>query len=138
MQFQFVDYSTLYFCELKERSLPVRRGGKFVVLDDATTRYAVFSPAEQCKYHANIIERFLWTVLKIQGRYNDKGDVFTFDAPDWRVEGGGDWERDDDRRELRLSGISAAYGGLDLLPLADKLRETPDLRDVNIVVVGRT
>jgi len=66
-----------------------------------------------------------------------KHDVFTFDAPEWHVEGGAHWDRDDDKGVLRLHGGSSAYGGLDLTPLAAELRDIPDLRDVKIVVEGR-
>ncbi len=136
MEFRFVDYCPLYFTELREQPVPSHREGKFVVLRNAVARYAVFSPRQLSTYHANIVERFLWG-QGIPGRYNAKRDVFTFDAPDWQVEGGAHWERDDDKGVLRLHGGSHAYGGLDLAPLAAELRETPDLRDVKIVVDGQ-
>jgi hypothetical protein len=136
MQLRFVDYCPLYFTELREQPVPSHREGKFVLLRNAATRYAVFSPRQLSTYHANIVERFLWG-QGIPGRYNAKHDVFTFDAPDWHVEGGAHWERDDDKGVLRLYGGSRAYGGLDLAPLAAALRDIPDLRDVKIFVEGR-
>lgn len=136
MQLRFVDYCPLYFTELREQPVPSHREGKFVLLRNAATRYAVFSPRQLSTYHANIVERFLWG-RGISGQYNAKHDVFTFDAPDWHVEGGAHWERDDDKGVLRLYGGSRAYGGLDLTPLAAELRDIPDLRDVKIVVAGR-
>jgi hypothetical protein len=136
MQLRFVDYCPLYFKELREQPVPPHREGKFVVLRNRATRYTVFSPRQLSIYHANIVERFLWG-QGIPGQYNAKRDVFTFDAPEWHVEGGAHWERDDDQGVLRLHGGSHAYGGLDLAPLAAELRDLPDLRDVKIVVEGR-
>lgn len=136
MRLRCVDYCPLYFTELREQPLPSHREGKVVVLRGPAVRYAVFSPRQLSTYHANIVERFLWGE-GISGWYNAKRDAFLFDAPDWRVEGGAHWERDDAQGVLHLYGTSLAYGGLDLAPLAAELRETPDLRDVKIVVEGR-
>jgi hypothetical protein len=136
MQLRFVDYCLLYFTELREQPLPSHREGKVVVLRSPAVRYAVFSPRQLSTYHANIVERFLLGE-GISGQYNAKRDAFMFDAPDWQVEGGAHWERDDAQGVVRLYGRSQVYGGLDLAPLAAELRETPDLRDLKIVVEGR-
>ena len=136
MQLRFVDYCPLYYTELQEQLLPSRRQGKFVVLRNTTVCYAVFSPRQLSAYHANIVERFLQGV-GVGGRYNAKRDVFTFDSPDWHVEGGGHWRRDDVRGTLHLYGRSQAYGGLDLVTLAAALQETAEARDLKIAVDGR-
>jgi len=52
MQLRFVDYCPMYFTELLEQPMPLHRGGKFVVLHNATIRYAVFSPRPFSAYHA--------------------------------------------------------------------------------------
>ena len=136
MRLRIVDYSLLYFTELREQPLPSHREGKFVVLRNSAARYLVFSPRQLSVYHANIVERFL-RGEGIPGQYNAKRDIFTFDAPDWQVEGGAHWQRDDTKGVLAIHGASQAYGGLDLVTLAAEFREHPDLRGLTIIVDGR-
>jgi hypothetical protein len=134
MKLTAIDYSEVCFALLEDSPVPRKRGGKFVVMTNGDRHYAVFSPRELSAYHANIIERFLQQE-GIQGRYNEKGDVFYFSSAEWKVDGGGFWELDESRGLLQLSGNSQSYGGADLQRLAAELNHTDTFRALQVAIV---
>jgi len=123
MGITIIDYSQVYFEELLNEAIPSKRGGKFVVMVCGSQRFAVFSPAELSKYHANIVERFLMR-HGVRGNYNPKGDDFSFGSEKWSVEGGGHWYLDMDEDFIELWGNSQIYGSLDLGALAKELSQS--------------
>jgi len=133
MELTVVDYSEVYYVLLSNTTVPLQRGGKFVIMKNTARQYAVFSPQELSAYHANIIERFLWQ-QGIQGRYNEKGDHFCFVSAEWRVDGGGHWELDEAKGVLCIFGYSKVYGGVDLHSLAAKLRQTEHFQTIQVVI----
>jgi hypothetical protein len=118
----YVDYSELWFCRIRKGSLPSVRSGKFILVTDSSSQWAVFSPAELSAYHAVIAERF-FASRGVAGRYDAK-KRFLPAGRDWRVLGGGMWNCDSDTSTLWIYGRSAAYGGVDLTALAESLEKT--------------
>lgn len=116
MDFIAIDYSSEWFIQHEQRTPPVRRGGKFVVLSyQDQTCYMIFSPIQQSGYHANIIERFS-QVQQLSGCYNSKRDSYALNSSDWHIHGGGHWKVDEELGLLRLFGRSMAYGAVAELP----------------------
>jgi hypothetical protein len=73
----------------------------------------------------------------IQGRYNEKGDIFHFVSAEWKVDGGGHWALDEEGGTRQLSGSSKSYGEADLHALDIELRQTDAFRGVRVVIVQR-
>ena len=59
MMVHYVNYSELWFRRIRKGDLPSVRSGKFILVTDGSSQWAVFSPAELSAYHAVIAERFL-------------------------------------------------------------------------------
>ncbi|MBC8872901.1 MAG: hypothetical protein H8E44_25990 [Planctomycetes bacterium] len=135
MAITVVDYSDVYFAEIKEGEVPRRRDGKFVLMANNGNRFAVFSPRGLSFYHANIVERFL-SLQGIGGQYNAKRDSFQPQPSTWEILGGGHWQLDEEQGTLRLFGRSQAYGGVDLEALADQLRSVDGFPEVGQIAVG--
>ena len=133
MPLTVIDFSEVYFVVLQKGTVPPRREGKFIVVANEGDRCAAFSPRELSVYHANIVERLLLP-HGVRGRYNMKGDVYDYDAPQWSVEGGGLWRLDQRRGRLEIFGRSASYGGVDLEELAAELCRAGAFDGVEITV----
>lgn len=114
MNFEFIDYSDVYYRIIAKKPMPPRRGGKFVqvVNEDLERSCLILSPAELSSFHANIIERFCM-LNKIGGAYNQRKDYFEIGDPDWVVTGGGKWIIDDEERTARFFDKSGGYGSYD-------------------------
>ena len=70
MPLTVIDYSEVYFVDLMdEEEVPPQRVGKFVVMWKGEEKFAIFSPTELSRFHANIVERFLLP-RGIKGSYN--------------------------------------------------------------------
>ena len=123
MNVHYVDYSELWFCRIQKGDLPSVRSGKFILVADTTSRWAVFSPAELSAFHALIAERF-FASRGVAGRYDATSKKFLPAGRDWRVLGGGLWHCDADAGTLWIYGRSAVYGGVDLVALAKSLEKT--------------
>jgi hypothetical protein len=73
MALSVVDYREVYYIVLNDDQIPRKCGGKFVLIENGDERFAVFSPKDLSRYHANIVERFL-SLRGVPGYYNDKRD----------------------------------------------------------------
>lgn len=125
--FEIIDLSDGFYRE-KGEPTPSARCGKFVVMrneaDDA--EYLVLSPAAQSVYHTNIVERFCRLErFGIPGHFLKKGGQFVIDDMDWIVCGGGKWDMDEEKQELRLHGSSQAYGTYLLVDLTNRVAGVP-------------
>jgi len=119
MTITFIDYTALYYTQIVNTPVPAVVTGKFVQVRNVATFYLLFSPREFTKYHANIIERFCMD-HGLEGNYDREGTKFIIADHAWQVLGGGKFERDRERKVLRLSDTSLAYGKF----LKEGLRET--------------
>lgn len=122
MNLEYVDYSPLWFCDINNESLPNKRSGKFILITNGSSRWAVFSPAELSKWHANIAERFC-NQHRIAGVYNAAQTKYNIHDKEWDIMGGGKWEIDDEQSMIVIFGASDAYGRVDLKLLANQLKE---------------
>ena len=129
MKLEYVDYSSVWFCEIKKGSLPNKRSGKFILIANGGSRWAVFSPAELSKWHANIAERFC-DHYKIAGAYNAGQAKFNIQDNQWNIMGGGKWEVDEQQSMMVIFGRSDAYGRVDLKLLAEQLQENGIYKNV--------
>jgi hypothetical protein len=129
MSVHYVDYSELWFCRIRKGSLPSVRSGKFILVADSSSRWAVFSPAELSAYHAVIAERF-FASQGVAGHYDAARKKFLPAGRDWRILGGGMWNCDSDAGTLWIYGQSAVYGGVDITSLAQSLEKTAGWKKV--------
>jgi len=139
MTFSLIDYSDLYFTEIKKIDMPAKRSGKFIqILNEAEEReYLVLSPRELAVYHANVVERFC-LMQGIKGSYyNEKKNYFEIHDPVWTVIGGGVWAINGMTKTLTLSGMSQAYGPFDAKGLKEKLSSSGLVSGYTIKIDGQ-
>jgi hypothetical protein len=105
----FIDYTSFYYTSIAGTPAPAVITGKFVQIRHENILYLVFSPKEFTKYHANIIERFCMD-KSIEGSYDAKREKFTIRDQAWQVLGGGKFERDGNKKAIKLYDNSMAYG----------------------------
>ncbi len=122
MNLEYVDYSSQWFCDINNEPLPDKRSGKFILIANGSSRWAVFSPAELSKWHANIAERFC-RQHNIAGTYNAAQTKYNIHDNEWHIMGGGKWEVDQAQSMMVIFGRSDAYGRVDLKLLAKQLQE---------------
>ena len=119
---EYIDYSSLWFGIINKMALPPQRRGKFILIANGRNRWAVFSPTELSKYHANIAERFCHEHT-IAGAYNVTNTHYHIHDNQWQILGGGKWEADDEQGLMVIYGSSDAYGRVDLEWLAKQLKD---------------
>jgi len=114
------NYSRKYYRGIGE-SLPDKNEGKFVqVVNDSSEEYLVFSPKEDCRYHADIVEQFC-AERGIPGVHNNIHKRFDIHDPEWAVVGGGKFAIDRGKKQLRLYDDSMAYGKFNGKGLKEKI-----------------
>ncbi len=133
MAIVLVDYTPFYFASLAGTPVPPVTSGKFVQIRHDHARYLVLSPRELTKYHANIVERFCMDKA-IEGAYDAKRERFLILDQAWQVVGGGKFERDGDRKMLRIYDNSMAYGKFDAVGLMEALQALPEFSGYSIVI----
>jgi hypothetical protein len=120
MPFILIDYTPLYYASLAGTSVPAVVTGKFVQVRNGNTLYLVLSPKEFSKYHANIVERFCMD-KGIEGKYDVKREKFTIMDRSWQIIGGGKFDRDTNKKAIKLYDNSMAYGRFDATGLKEIL-----------------
>ncbi len=128
-----IDYTPFYYASLARTSAPPATAGKFVQIRHGADRYLVFSPKELTKYHANIVERFCMDT-GIEGSYDGKREKFTIADQAWAIVGGGKFERDDEKKAIKLYDESMAYGKFDATGLQEMLAALPEFSGYRITV----
>lgn len=129
----FIDYTPFYYTSLAGTSVPSVTAGKFIQIRNGDTLYLVLSPKELTKYHANIIERFCMD-KGIEGSYDVKREKFTIPDRAWKIIGGGKFERDENRKAIRLFDNSMAYGKFDPTGLQEMMSTLPEFSGWTVTI----
>lgn len=133
MPIVLIDYTPLYFTAVAQVPIPPLRTGKFVQIRNGNTLYLILSSMEFTKYHANIIERFCMD-KGIEGNYDAKQEKFTITDHEWRVVGGGKFERDDNKKAIQLYDNSMAYGKYNATGLKEMLSALSEFSGYTIFI----
>ena len=128
-----IDYTPFYYTSILHNPVPPIISGKFVQIRNAQTLYLVVSPQELTRYHANIIERFCMD-KGIEGSYDAKREKFTISDHEWQIIGGGKFERDDNKKAVKLYDNSMAYGKFDATGLKEMLGDLPEFSGYSIFI----
>jgi hypothetical protein len=133
MPFLFIDYTGLYFTAVAKIAEPAVTSGKFVRIRTEAADYLVFSPREFSKYHANIVERFCLD-KGIEGRYDPERKRYNIIDQSWFILGGGKFEKDTDRKVLRLYDDSMAYGKFEKQGLREAISSLPEYSGFTVLI----
>lgn len=128
-----VDYAEHYYLNIASRQVPDRYSGKFVQLLNNNNEYLVFSPKEFSKFHANIVEHFS-KERGLAGAYDSEKKRYDLLEPQWEIIGGGKFEIDRIKKELRLYDDSMAYGRFKDEGLRERLQNTEEFSGYTIVI----
>ena len=128
-----IDYTPLYYVSIAGAAVPVVVTGKFVQIRNGSMLYLVLSPREFTKYHANIVERFCMD-KGIEGSYDSKGEKFTINDQAWVIVGGGKFERDANKKTIKLYDNSMAYGKFDPLGIREMLGALSEFSGYDITI----
>lgn len=129
----FIDYTSFYYTSIAQTTVPAVTVGKFVQLRNGNELYLVLSPKELTKYHANIVERFCMD-KGIEGSYDARREKFFIRDQSWKVMGGGKFERDANKKAIKLSDNSMAYGKFTREGLQEALAALPEFAGYTIVI----
>ena len=129
----FIDYSKRYYAEVVRTTVPPVINGKFVQIRTESTLYLVFSPTEFTKYHANIVERFCLD-KGIEGDYGPEKKRYDIYDQAWRVLGGGKFERDSNKKAIKLYDDSMAYGKFDTSGLKEMISALPEFSGFTVLI----
>ncbi|HWR72847.1 MAG TPA: hypothetical protein VN604_06735 [Nitrospirota bacterium] len=129
----FIDYTPFYYTSIARTSIPPVISGKFLQIMHENTIYLVLSPKELTKYHANIVERFCMD-KGIEGSYDAKREKFSIRDQAWQVTGGGKFERDTNKKTIKLYDNSMAYGKFKNEGLKELLLTLPEFAGYNIII----
>ncbi len=127
-----IDYIPFYYTSLAGTPVPPVTAGKFVQIRNGNTLYFVLSPKEFTKYHANIIERFCMD-KGIEGSYDSRKEKFTIQDQAWVIVGGGKFERDANKKTIKLYDNSMAYGKFDATGLKEMLGALPEFSGYTVI-----
>lgn len=128
-----IDYTPFYYSTILRTPLPPSLAGKFVQIRNEDVLYLVFSPRDFTKYHANIIERFCMD-KGIEGSYDEKRERFFIRDQAWRVLGGGKFERNGNKKTIKLYDDSMAYGKFRNEGLKEMLSALPEFAGYDIII----
>ncbi len=128
-----VNYAELYYLRIASQKVPDRYSGKFVQLRHNDNEYLVFSPKEFTKFHANIVEHFS-KEKGLRGVYDSEKKRYDILEQGWSISGGGKFEIDRIKRELRLYDDSMAYGRFKDEGLRERLQNTEEFSDYRILI----
>jgi hypothetical protein len=133
MPFVFIDYTGLYYTAVAKIAEPAVTNGKFVRIRNGAVNNLVFSPGEFTKYHANIVERFCLD-KGIEGSYDPAGKRYDIIDRSWVILGGGKFEKDTDRKVLRLYDDSMAYGKFEKQGLREAISGLPEYSGFTVLI----
>jgi len=133
MPLAFLDYTSFYYTSIAGAPVPSVTSGKFVQIRNGGTIHLVLSPKELTKYHANIVERFCMD-KGIEGAYDSRREKFFIRDQAWEIVGGGKFERDGNRKAIKLYDNSMAYGKFDATGLKDFLGALPEFNGYSITI----
>jgi hypothetical protein len=128
-----IDYSSRYYASLAGTPMPAVVAGKFVQVRNGNVLYLVLSPKAFTKYHANIIEQFCRD-KGIEGSYDGKREKFTITDREWQIVGGGKFERDTNKKAIKLYDDSMAYGKFNRAGLKEFLGALTEFSDYSLSI----
>jgi hypothetical protein len=129
-----IDYTPLYYRAITQSLIiPPLTTGKFVQIRNGNTLNVVLSPKEFTKYHANIIERFCMD-KGLEGSYDSRREKFTIHDHAWQIVGGGKFERDINKKTIKLYDNSMAYGKFNTQGLKEMLGALPEFSGYTITI----
>jgi hypothetical protein len=128
-----LDYTLFYYTSVAQSDIPPLVSGKFVQIRNGNTLYLIFSPRELTKYHANIVERFCMD-KGVEGRYDSKREKFFIQDQVWSIIGGGKFERDTDKKTIKLFDNSMAYGKFKAEGLMEALAALPEFSGYTVTI----
>ncbi|GAQ94275.1 Janus/Ocnus family [Thermodesulfovibrio aggregans] len=128
-----VNYAELYYLKISFQSLPDKYSGKFVQLSHNDNEYLVFAPKEFAKYHSNILEHFS-KEMNLVGNYDTQNKRYDILEPEWYILGGGKFEIDRIKKELKLYDDSMAYGRFNDKGLKERLQNTEEFYGYTILI----
>ena len=128
-----IDYIPFYYTSIVQTAIPPVVSGKFVQIRNGNTLYLIFSPKEFTKYHANIVERFCMD-KGIEGSYDTKREKFAILDQAWVIVGGGKFERDGNKKAIKLFDNSMAYGKFKDEGLKEVLASLPEFSGYTITI----
>ena len=129
----FIDYIPFYYTSVAGTPIPPVVTGKFVQIRNGNMLYLILSPKELTKYHANIVERFCMD-KGIEGSYDSRREKFTIRDQAWQIVGGGKFERDSNKKAIKLNDNSMAYGKFDPAGLQEELGALPEFSGYSIII----
>lgn len=129
----FIDYTPFYCTSIAGTPVPAVVAGKFVQLRNGSELFVVLSPKEFTKYHANIVERFCMD-KGIEGSYDARKEKFIIRDQAWQIIGGGKFERDDNKKAIKLYDNSMAYGKFDAAGLKEMLAALPEFSGYSVII----
>ena len=133
MLMTLIDYTSFYYASIIGTPVPDIVVGKFVQIRNGNSLYLVLSPKDLTKYHANIVERFCMD-KGIEGSYDSRKENFFIHDTAWEVIGGGKFERDKNKKAIKLYDNSMAYGKFDATGMKEMLGALPDLSGYSIMI----
>jgi len=104
--------------EVVELSAPESTGAtgvvscKFVVLANSSHYLLIFGDVQKYPYHANVLDAYSQQI-GLARHWIKQPDQLHLDDPQFRLLGGGYLDLDRQRRKVRISGSSKAYGFFD-------------------------
>jgi hypothetical protein len=128
-----IDYIPFYYASIAHTAIPPQVAGKFIQIGNGNMLYLVLSPKELTKYHANIVERFCMD-KGIEGSYDTKREKFSILDQAWLIVGGGKFERDGNKKAIKLYDNSMAYGKFKAENLKDALASLPEFSGYTITI----
>ena len=128
-----IDYIPFYYTSIVQTAIPPVVSGKFVQIRNGNMLYLVLSPKEFTKYHANIVERFCMD-KGIEGSYDTKREKFAILDQAWVIVGGGKFERDGNKKAIKLFDNSMAYGKFKDEGLKEVLASLPEFSGYTITI----
>jgi hypothetical protein len=128
-----IDYTPFYFISIAKADTPPLVSGKFVQIRNGNTLYLILSPKDLTKYHANIVERFCMD-KGVEGRYDSKREKFFVQDQAWGIVGGGKFERDTDKKTIKLFDNSMAYGKFKAEGLKEALTALPEFSGYTVTI----
>jgi hypothetical protein len=126
-----IDYTSFYCAFFLHAPIPPVITGKFVQIRNGNTLYFVLSPKEFMKYHANIVERFCMD-KGIEGSYDLRREKFFIQDKAWVIIGGGKFERDANKKAIKLYDNSMAYGKFNATGLEEAISRLPEFSGYTI------
>jgi hypothetical protein len=128
-----IDYTPFYYASLAGTPIPAVIAGKFIQVRNGDTLYLILSPKGFAKYHANIVERFC-ADRGIVGNYDAKREMFTISDRKWQIIGGGRFEWDTNKKNIRLYDNSMAYGKFEATGLKEFLGKLSEFSGYTISI----